>query len=193
MAGEQPRPVGAVELRQLLKGKGTGALPPGQTRQHPLQFRLDGRSHGLQQTAAVQLRQGGKRLDIPPGGLLQGGILSSPLYQGGIRRLPVPQLAVQPLPQAGFLLRPQGVKQPGVILRRTGSVPGSQLVQKHQDLLQRLLLHHVPIGRRPVQGPAQCFQLHYSLPLFRVFIVCAATPPVNAKARKLSVILSLSK
>ena len=169
MPGEQPSPVGAVELRQLRKAKGAGTLPPGQAGQHPLQLRRGGPSHGLQQAAAAQLRQGGKGLDIPPGGLRQGGILPAPLHQGGVGGLPIPQLPVQPGAQAGAALGPQQVKQAGIVLRRPGAVPGGQLVQKRQHPPQRRLLHHMAVGRRAPQGPAQCIQFHPSLPLFRAF------------------------
>ena len=105
--------------------------------------------HGVDEAVAVGLGQEDQGVDVPPGGVLQGGVGFALIDEPGVGCLGVPQKIPQPVAQALAALLAQSVEQVGVVVQGHIAPVEAQPGQKtgHAG-------HHTGFHQFPMDGNA---------------------------------------
>ena len=154
VSGELTRPVLPVELRQRIEVEGGGRPPPGQTGQGSGVLAPQQRLHGVDKAVAVSLSQQDQGVDVPPGGVLQGGVGLSLVDETGVGGLGVPQPVPQPVAQALVAVRAQDVEPGDILLQSLLPVFLVQGVQHHPNAAKDGGVGHVSVSGYAPQGGA---------------------------------------
>ncbi len=141
-----------VKLGNAVKVEGSRRPPPGKAGQHRGKLIAQQGLHGVDKAVAVGLGQQHQGVNIPPGGVLQGGVGPALVHQMGVGALVVPQPVPQPVPQALIALFAQVVKQLGVVLQGLPAFFVVQVVQQIAGIPSNRCPHQFLVGGQPQQG-----------------------------------------